>query len=68
MATYAIAAALAATGAARALGNHDTMDILMFCGVGFGAAAFVLHGSFLILRHGGYSLRPVEIESPGNSA
>jgi hypothetical protein len=44
------------------------MDILMLCGVGFGAAAFVLHGSFLVLRHGGYSLRRVEIKPPGNSA
>jgi hypothetical protein len=68
IATYAIVAALLATGAARALGMDDAMDMLMLCGVGFGAAAFVLHGSFLVLRHGGYALRRVEIEPPGKSA
>ncbi|HVW38050.1 MAG TPA: hypothetical protein VHB99_12120 [Pirellulales bacterium] len=68
IATYAIVAALAATGAARALGKGDTMDILMFFGVSFGAAAFVLHGSFLVLRHCGYSLRRVEIDPSGTSA
>ncbi len=64
--SYIAAATLIAASLTISMAGEDALPLVLLCSIGVGAAAFVLHGSFLVLRNDGYALRRIKFAPTGS--